>query len=83
MEGVARVERCPPFVTISRAEIVTEGAEHGTRVAETWSCYKGGAVHCGRCGTCVERREAFDIAGVEDPTEYADPDYWREAVGRA
>ncbi len=49
---------------------------------EPWSCYKGGARHCGRCGTCVERREAFHLAGVEDPTEYADPDFWRAATSR-
>lgn len=42
--------------------------------------YKGGEVHCGRCGTCVERREAFHLAGVADPTPYHDPDYWVRAV---
>jgi 7-cyano-7-deazaguanine synthase in queuosine biosynthesis len=41
---------------------------------------KGGEVHCGRCGTCVERREALHLAGVADPTPYADPDYWVRAV---
>ncbi|MEQ9258996.1 MAG: 7-cyano-7-deazaguanine synthase QueC [Roseovarius sp.] len=80
LEGVADITLYTPFVTISKADIVTEGAKHGTPFAETWSCYKGGAVHCGRCGTCVERREAFHLAGVEDPTDYADPDYWKEAV---
>ena len=39
--------------------------------ALTWSCYEGGEAHCGRCGTCVERREAFATAGVSDPTQYA------------
>ena len=39
---------------------------------KTWSCYKGQDLHCGRCGTCVERREAFYLAGVEDPTTYAE-----------
>jgi 7-cyano-7-deazaguanine synthase len=38
--------------------------------AHTWSCYKGGDIHCGKCGTCVERREAFLGAGVPDPTLY-------------
>ena len=37
---------------------------------KTWSCYKGEELHCGRCGTCVERREAFHLAGLEDPTPY-------------
>lgn len=76
LDGVADIRLYTPFVTISKADIVTEGAKHGTPFAETWSCYKGGDVHCGRCGTCVERREAFHLAGVDDPTVYADPDFW-------
>jgi 7-cyano-7-deazaguanine synthase len=41
-------------------------------LALTWSCYQGDRItHCGKCGTCVERREAFELAGVPDPTEYA------------
>ncbi|WP_397543309.1 7-cyano-7-deazaguanine synthase QueC [Roseovarius salis] len=83
LDGVADITLYTPFVNVSKADIVAEGARHGTPFAETWSCYKGGAVHCGRCGTCVERREAFEIAGVPDPTEYADPDYWRQAVKEA
>ncbi|WP_412508373.1 7-cyano-7-deazaguanine synthase QueC [Roseovarius sp. SYSU LYC5161] len=80
LEGVADIRLHTPFVTASKADIVVEGARHGTPFAETWSCYKGGDLHCGRCGTCVERREAFHLARVEDPTIYADPDYWRTAV---
>ena len=80
LDGVAQVELYTPFVHISKADIVTEGARHATPFAETWSCYKGGEVHCGRCGTCVERREAFHLAGVEDPTVYADEEYWKSAV---
>ena len=38
--------------------------------AETWSCYKGGAHHCGKCGTCIERKEALQAAGIDDPTLY-------------
>ena len=83
LEGVADVKLYAPFVNGSKADIVTEGACHGTPFAQTWSCYKGGEVHCGRCGTCVERREAFHLAGVADPTEYGDPDFWRETVGVA
>ncbi len=59
-----------PFITLTKAGIVTEGARLGVDFSQTWSCYKGGAVHCGRCGTCVERREAFRDAGVPDPTVY-------------
>jgi 7-cyano-7-deazaguanine synthase len=60
-----------PFVGVGKDEIVRRGAAVGVPFAETWSCYVGGAEHCGRCGTCVERREAFDLAGVPDPTTYA------------
>ena len=76
LDGYAEVTLLAPYVTISKADIVTDGVRHGTPFAETWSCYKGGERHCGRCGTCVERREAFALAGVDDPTEYADPDFW-------
>lgn len=65
-----------PFVRITKADIVRIG--HGLSVPwlDTWSCYKGGELHCGACGTCVERREAFALAGVDDPTEYeATPEF--------
>ncbi|SDG66075.1 7-cyano-7-deazaguanine synthase QueC [Pelagibacterium luteolum] len=80
LDGYADVRLYAPFVNISKADIVTEGARHLTPFDQTWSCYKGGDVHCGRCGTCVERREAFDLARLQDPTEYADSDFWRAAV---
>jgi 7-cyano-7-deazaguanine synthase len=82
LDGYADVSLYTPFVHRSKADIVTEGQRHNTPFAETWSCYKGGVHHCGRCGTCVERREAFDLAGVTDPTHYDDPDFWAEAVKR-
>jgi len=61
-----------PFVDWTKADIVRRGAELGVPFTHTWSCYKGGALHCGRCGTCIERREAFDLANVDDPTPYAE-----------
>jgi 7-cyano-7-deazaguanine synthase len=61
-----------PFVEMTKAEIVRHGAELNVPFELTWSCYKGQDLHCGRCGTCVERKEAFQLAGVEDPTTYAD-----------
>ncbi len=82
LDGYAQVQLLTPYVDGSKADIATDGAKYGTPFAETWSCYKGGDLHCGRCGTCVERREAFDLAGVDDPTVYADPDFWRSATGR-
>ncbi|MBI2863869.1 MAG: 7-cyano-7-deazaguanine synthase QueC [Chloroflexi bacterium] len=59
-----------PFLNSSKADIVREGAALGAPLELTWSCYKGGARHCGRCGTCVERKEAFLLAGLADPTSY-------------
>ncbi|SRR6266852_7380547 len=59
-------------VPMSKADIVKLGAGLGVPFEETWSCYKGKEVHCGKCGTCVERREAFNLAGIGDPTIYGD-----------
>ena len=61
-----------PFVNMSKADIVTLGTKVGAPLDSTWSCYKGEKLHCGRCGTCVERREAFYLAEVEDRTVYQD-----------
>jgi 7-cyano-7-deazaguanine synthase len=59
-----------PFLGMNKADIVRIGAGLGVPFEMTWSCYKGGDFHCGKCGTCVERIEAFKEAGVTDPTEY-------------
>jgi 7-cyano-7-deazaguanine synthase len=59
-----------PFIDCDKTEIARRGAALGVDYAHTWSCYKGGDIHCGKCGTCVERREAFLGAGVPDPTLY-------------
>jgi 7-cyano-7-deazaguanine synthase len=64
------LELVTPFGLIGKGDIVSIGARLGVPFAETWSCYKGGDVHCGKCGTCVERMEAFVLAGVPDPTVY-------------
>jgi 7-cyano-7-deazaguanine synthase len=61
-----------PFVQILKSDIAALGHEYGVPYQLTWSCYKGGDKHCGRCGTCVERIEAFIDAGVNDPTLYED-----------
>ncbi len=66
----AGIKLLRPFIAIDKAGIATLGAELRVNYARTWSCYKGGAVHCGSCGTCVERREAFQLSGLHDPTEY-------------
>ena len=66
------VELIRPFVDWTKTDIVRRGAELKVPFEKTWSCYKGENVHCGRCGTCIERREAFDLANLDDPTPYAD-----------
>lgn len=63
-----------PFLSLTKSEIVRIGARLGVPFELTWSCYEGGNFHCGRCGACVERSEAFTLAGVKDPTIYARPD---------
>jgi 7-cyano-7-deazaguanine synthase len=66
----AGIQLLRPFIALTKGQIAAEGARLGVDFARTWSCYKGGAVHCGKCGTCVERREAFQQAGLPDPTTY-------------
>jgi 7-cyano-7-deazaguanine synthase len=66
-----KIELYCPFLKLTKAQIAARGAELGVDFSLTWSCYEGGDIHCGRCGTCHERREAFERSGVPDPTEYA------------
>ena len=66
-EGVTLLS---PYTNLTKADIARRGKALGIDYAETWSCYKGGDKHCGRCGTCRERREAFAEAGIADGTAY-------------
>lgn len=73
-----------PYMTDSKAQIARTALMLGVPLESTWSCYKGGEIHCGRCGTCVERLEAIydalsilDDGTFQDRTEYADTDFWR------
>lgn len=75
------VDVLAPFLNKSKDEIAKTGALLGAPFHLSWSCYEGGDVHCGRCGTCVERAEAFHLAGVADPTAYKDTQFWREVTG--
>lgn len=59
-----------PYTNITKTDIARKGKELGIDYSETWSCYKGGEHHCGKCGTCVERKEALHEAGIEDTTIY-------------
>jgi len=66
-EGVSIIA---PFTNITKDQIVAIGTKLGVDYSLTYSCYKGGDKHCGRCGTCIERHEAFTLAGIQDPTQY-------------
>ena len=66
----ANVHVVAPYTNLSKADIARRGSSLGIDYAETWSCYKGGDVHCGTCGTCVERKEALREAGITDNTKY-------------
>jgi 7-cyano-7-deazaguanine synthase len=84
-----------PFIHSTKADIAYRALELGVPLHMTWSCYKGGDIHCGRCGTCVERLEAIDEAlkkwrtthsdGIRkyDATVYKDSEYWKVAVAEA
>jgi 7-cyano-7-deazaguanine synthase len=81
-----------PFINISKADIAIEALRLGVPLEGTWSCYKGDTVHCGKCGTCVERLEAINEAihyhdgygrHYVDGTAYADTEFWKEAVKTA
>lgn len=64
------VKVCAPYTNITKTDIAAIGKRLGIDYTETWSCYKGGEKHCGKCGTCVERKEALEGAGIEDHTDY-------------
>ncbi len=83
IEAFDRMQRCAvegfgdpnlrpyaPFIHKTKAEIAAIGAALGVPYEDTWSCYEGSELHCGLCGTCTERKEAFQLAGVLDPTKY-------------
>ncbi len=59
-----------PYTLISKADIARKGKALGLDYGQTWSCYKGGKAHCGKCATCLERKAALAEAGIEDTTEY-------------
>lgn len=78
-----------PFIDITKAEIVSLGLKYNVPFERTWTCYKGRdnflsrPIACGKCGTCVERLEAFDACGAVDPMEYEDREFWRTTVKNA
>lgn len=74
-DGFGDIALYAPFIHQTKSDIVAIGTRIGVPFVETWSCYEGGEVHCGRCGTCVERKHAFRDAAVNDPTTYRDPTF--------
>lgn len=64
------VDIIAPYTDLTKGEIASIGGRLGIDYRLTYSCYKGGEKHCGKCGTCRERMEAFALAGLADPTEY-------------
>ena len=64
------VEVAAPYTNLTKADLVRRGAQMGIDYSHTYSCYRGGERHCGTCGTCTERKEAFREAGITDPTIY-------------
>ncbi len=80
LDGLATIALYTPFLHKDKSAIVREGIEQQVPFEQTWSCYKGLKHHCGRCGTCVERREAFHLANQTDPTFYEDADFWQSVT---
>ena len=85
-----KVTLVAPFAYSSKADIALLAIQNDFDLSETWSCYKGGEIHCGRCGTCIERLEAIAVAvqthyyntGNEyfDLTKYEDDSFWKTQV---
>jgi 7-cyano-7-deazaguanine synthase len=77
-----------PFLHASKLAIAGRAIQLGIPFEDTWSCYKGGTIHCGKCGTCVERIEAIEGAieqsgaAIKDLTPYEDHEYWKGAITR-
>ena len=59
-----------PYTNLTKSDIAIRGYLNNVDYSHTWSCYKGGDIHCGKCGTCMERKEAFELAKLNDPTIY-------------
>jgi 7-cyano-7-deazaguanine synthase len=75
----AKIELLRPFIAMDKTGVAKLGHQLGIDFSKTWSCYKGGSTHCGVCGTCVERQEAFALADLRDPTAYLARFSWNTA----
>jgi 7-cyano-7-deazaguanine synthase len=56
-----------PYIGMTKGDICKRGVELRVPYEKTWTCYVGGDAPCGRCGSCTERAEAFEFAGIPDP----------------
>ena len=65
-----QLEIVAPFISLNKSQVVKKGLEIGVPYELTWSCYEGHEKACGKCGTCIDRRAAFELNGVTDPIEY-------------
>ena len=65
-----QLEIVAPFIRLNKSQVVKKGLEIGVPYELTWSCYEGHEKACGKCGTCIDRKAAFELNGVKDPIEY-------------
>ena len=65
-----QLEIVAPFISLNKSQVVKKGLEIGVPYELTWSCYEGHEKACGKCGTCIDRKAAFELNGVKDPIEY-------------
>jgi len=81
MEGHRKENLClyAPYLNVDKTRIAADGKRLGVPYHLTWTCYEGGEIHCGQCGACVERQEAFFLAGVDDKTSYRFPQHFEKA----
>ncbi len=82
LEGLYPVTLYTPYIHKTKADIASDAALYHVPIEQTWSCYKGNDIHCGKCGTCVERIEALHLAKVNDPTTYEDHEFWRSQINK-
>ena len=64
-----QVQIVAPFIKKTKADIVLYGMDLHVPYELTWSCYEGGEHPCGKCGTCIDRKKAFEANGLKDPVQ--------------
>jgi 7-cyano-7-deazaguanine synthase len=64
------IEIIAPYINLNKSDIVSIGQKLHVPYKDTWTCYKGKVLACGKCGSCTERLEAFANNGIKDPIKY-------------